>query len=171
MKEKNGEHPWGDTGQIIALFIFLAVWIADSFLFNLSFNLSNRIPLIIRLSVAILLFTPVYYLVRSGHQAVDRNRMGNFVVTSGAFRTIRHPLYLGSLLTYLALFASTLSLFSLIVWIGIFLFYNYIASYEEKLLEIKYGRQYLDYKGKTGKWIPRPVHLFGFRYSRQTPVQ
>ena len=48
MKEKNGEHPWGDTGQIIALFIFLAVWIADSFLFNLSLDLSNMIPLIIR---------------------------------------------------------------------------------------------------------------------------
>ena len=171
MKEKNGEHPWGDAGQIIALFIFLAVWTTDSFFFNLSSSLSNSIPLIIRLSISILLSAPVYFLVRSGHQVIDRNRKGNFIVTSGAFRIVRHPLYLASLLTCLALSVSTLSLFSLIVWIGIFLFYDYIASYEEKLLELKYGGQYLYYKEKTGKWIPRPDLLFNIRCSRQTPVE
>jgi protein-S-isoprenylcysteine O-methyltransferase Ste14 len=171
MKEKNGEYPWGDAGQIIALCIFTAVWIADSFLLNLSHGLLHAIPLIVRLSVTIFLLAPVTYLARSGHRVVDRNRRGDFVVTSGAFRMIRHPLYLASLLTYLALAVSTGSLFSLIVWIGIFLFYNYIAWYEEKLLEIKTGGQYLVYKGKTGKWIPRPAHLFGFLNGKQTPVQ
>lgn len=171
MKEKNGEHPLGDAGQIIALFIFLAVWTADSIFLNLSSSLSKAIPLIIRLPVSILLFAPVYCLARSGHRVIGRNRKDNFVVTSGAFRVIRHPLYLASLLTYLALCVSTLSLPSFVVWIGIFFFYDYIASYEEKLLEVRFGRQYFVYKANTGKWIPGPVHLLSFRCNRQTPVQ
>ena len=35
------------------------------------------------------------------------------------------------------------------------LFYNYIAGYEEKLLEIKLGKAYITYKENTGKWMPR----------------
>jgi protein-S-isoprenylcysteine O-methyltransferase Ste14 len=34
-------------------------------------------------------------------------------------------------------------------------FYNYIASYEERLLEIEFGEDYVSYKKRTGKWIPR----------------
>ena len=31
MKGKNGEHPFGDAGQLILLVLFLILWIADSF--------------------------------------------------------------------------------------------------------------------------------------------
>ena len=31
MKEKNGEHPFGDAGQLILLGVFLVVWVGDSF--------------------------------------------------------------------------------------------------------------------------------------------
>ena len=36
----------------------------------------------------------------------------------------------------------------------IILFYNYIAAYEEKLLEAKIGETYIEYEKKTGKWVP-----------------
>jgi protein-S-isoprenylcysteine O-methyltransferase Ste14 len=77
------------------------------------------------------------------------------VVSTGVFRHIRHPLYLSVLLIYLALMAYALSLYALPVFVGIFIFYNYIASYEEKLLEMQHGDKYLQYKKKTGKWLPR----------------
>ena len=36
-----------------------------------------------------------------------------------------------------------------------FVFYNYIAGYEERLLETKHGEAYKSYKQKTGKWLPK----------------
>jgi len=77
------------------------------------------------------------------------------VVSSGAFRYVRHPLYLASLLTYLGLTLSTMSIGSFILLVGIFGFHNYIASYEDRLLEAKFGKEYRTYKDKTGKWFPR----------------
>jgi len=95
------------------------------------------------------------YLFRSAHVAVSHEQRPNGVVATGAFRYVRHPLYLASLLTYLGLTVSTLSLFSLALCVGIFLFHNYIASYEEELLEARFGEEYGKYKQRTGKWVPR----------------
>jgi protein-S-isoprenylcysteine O-methyltransferase Ste14 len=77
------------------------------------------------------------------------------VVSEGAFRFVRHPLYLASLLTYLGLTILTASTISFLMIFGIFIFYNYIAGYEEKLLIAKYGEAYQLYRDKTGKWFPR----------------
>jgi protein-S-isoprenylcysteine O-methyltransferase Ste14 len=68
---------------------------------------------------------------------------------------VRHPLYLASIVTYAGLTVSTLSLFSLAILLGIFIFHDYIASYEEKLLEARLGEEYRAYKKRTGKWLPR----------------
>ncbi|MBN2105708.1 isoprenylcysteine carboxylmethyltransferase family protein [bacterium] len=155
MHKANGEHPYGDIGQIIALFIFLIVWITDSFILHLSTFLLNEAPLIVRLSIMTVILIPVYYLIQSGHRVVPRQKKTDDLVTTGAFRYVRHPLYLASLLTYLALSIITASLISMAIFIGIFIFHDYIAAYEEKLLEMKYGKIYSQYRDKTGKWIPR----------------
>jgi protein-S-isoprenylcysteine O-methyltransferase Ste14 len=76
-------------------------------------------------------------------------------VTNGAFRYVRHPLYLAGILSYLGLAISTFSLASLALVLGIFIFYDYIAGYEERLLEAKFGNKYRTYKHGTGKWVPR----------------
>jgi hypothetical protein len=39
--------------------------------------------------------------------------------------------------------------------VEIFIFYNYIASYEGELLEVKVGGNYRKHKKKTGKGMPR----------------
>ena len=41
------------------------------------------------------------------------------------------------------------------VFLGILVFHNYIASYEEKLLDAKFGQEYRKYKMRTGKWVPK----------------
>jgi protein-S-isoprenylcysteine O-methyltransferase Ste14 len=92
---------------------------------------------------------------RAGHVVVGHEQGPNSVVASGAFRYVRHPLYLASLLTYLGLTVSTASLFSLGLFVGIFFFHNYIASYEEKLLDARFGEEYRKYKRSTGKWMPK----------------
>lgn len=155
MKEKKGEHPFGDAGQLILLGVFLVVWVGDSFFLRKAIFQSDYVPLYIRLIILGVSLIIALYLFRSGHVVISRELRPNRVVATGAFRYVRHPLYLASLLTYLGLMVSTLSLFSLVVFVGIFVFHNYIASYEEKLLEIKLGEEYRQYKNRTGKWVPR----------------
>jgi len=155
MKEKNGEHPLGDIGQLILLGLFMVVWVMDSFFLYKSTFLSDFVPLYIRLIIMGIAFVVAVYLFRSGHSVVSHEQRPTGVVSTVAFRYVRHPLYLASILFYLGLVVSTASLFSLALLVVIFVFYNYIASYEEKLLYLKFGEAYKKYKEKTGKWVPK----------------
>jgi len=154
MKERNGEHPFGDAGQLILLALFLILWIVDSFFLRTSTILSDHVPLYIRLAFLGLALATAAYLSMSGHDKICREQRGTKVVSSGAFRYVRHPLYSGCLLFYLGLAVSTASIFSLALFVVIFFFYNYIASYEERLLDEKFGEEYRKYKRRTGKWMP-----------------
>ena len=155
MKEKKGEHPFGDMGQLILLGLFLIIWAADSFFLQKSTFPAPHIPLFIRLIILGLTLIISAYLVMSGHVVVSHEQRPDHVVSSGSFKYVRHPLYLGSILFYLGLTVATASLFALGVLVIICIFYNYIANYEEKLLDIKFGEAYQVYRKKTGKWLPR----------------
>ena len=154
MKEKNGEHPFGDSGQLILLFLFLLIWVVDSFFLRISTFLSDYISLYILLVILGLILVTAVYLIRSGHTVVSHKQRPSGVVSTGAFQYVRHPLYLGSIMLYLGLAVSTVSLFSLGLVMVIIIFYNHIASYEEKLLEDRFHDEYRNYKKKTGKWVP-----------------
>jgi protein-S-isoprenylcysteine O-methyltransferase Ste14 len=154
MKEKNGEHPFGDTGQLILLGSFLVIWIGDSFFLRKSTFLSDYVPVAIRLVILALAVVAATGLFKSGHVVVSHDPRPADVVSTGAFRFVRHPLYLASNLVYLGLAVSTASLFSLGLLVLIFVFYNYIANYEERLLEARLGESYKEYKKSTGKWVP-----------------
>ena len=155
MKEKKGEYPFGDAGQLISLGVFIVVWVGDSFLLRKSTFLSDYVPLYIRLFILGFTLIVAMYLFNSGHVVVSHEQRPKSVVANGAFRYVRHPLYLASIFTYLGLTVSTVSLFSLALFVGIFVFHNYIASYEEKLLDERFGEEYRKYKRRTGKWVPR----------------
>jgi protein-S-isoprenylcysteine O-methyltransferase Ste14 len=155
MREKNGEHPFGDAGQLIALGVFLVVWIGDSFVLRRSTILSEHVPLFLRLVILVAAMLSATYLAKSGHVVVSHEERPDHVVTTGAFRHVRHPLYLASLLTYLGLTISTASLAALALFAGIFVYHDYIASYEEKLLTARFGNRYREYIKRTGKWVPK----------------
>jgi protein-S-isoprenylcysteine O-methyltransferase Ste14 len=140
MKDKNGEHPFGDAGQLILLALFLIVWIVDSFFLRTSTFLSDHVSLYIRLVFLGLALATAAYLSMSGHDKVCREQRG--------------ALYTACLLFYLGLAVSTASIFSLAFFLVIFVFYNYIASYEERLLDEKFGEEYRKYKKRTSKWVP-----------------
>ncbi len=155
MKPENGEHPLGDAGQLVCVGLFLIVWIGDSFFLRKSTFLSHHVPLFLRLIILGLALIAAFCLFKSGHAVICHGQRPNRVVSSGAFRYVRHPLYLASLLVYLALTVSTMSMVSFLLLAGIFVFHNTIASYEERLLEAKFGEKYRTYKDNTGKWFPR----------------
>ena len=154
MKKKNGEHPLGDSGQLVLLVLFLLIWVVDSFFLRISTFLSDDISLLIRLVILSLALIAAVYLIRSGHDVVNHGQLPAGVVSTGAYQYVRHPLYLGSIMFYLGLAVSTASLFSLVLVVLIFIFYNFIASYEEKLLEDRFHEEYRNYRKRTGKWVP-----------------
>ena len=154
MQQQNDEHPFGDRGQLIFLAVFLLIWILDSFIFKISTFLASSVALFIRLAILALCLILGIILSKSGHRAAEDKFRGKEVMKTEAFRFVRHPLYLASMLTYFGVAISTLSLLSLAVLIPIVIFYDHIAGYEEKLMEEKFGSEYLEYKHKTGKWIP-----------------
>jgi len=98
MREKNGEHPLGDSGQLVLFILFLIIWLVDSFFLRISTFLSNYISLSIRLVILGLLLSTAVYLIRSGHVVVNHEQRPEGLVSNGAFRYVRHPLYLGSIM-------------------------------------------------------------------------
>jgi protein-S-isoprenylcysteine O-methyltransferase Ste14 len=153
-KHKNGEHPMGDAGQMIGLGVFAVVWVADSFFLKKTTLLAEFIPLYQRLFVSIICAGAAIFLIKSGHVVVEGERRPDHVVSTGAFRYIRHPLYLGSLLLYFSFSFVTGSVLCLALTVILAVFYNYLATYEETLMVAKLGHEYADYREKTGKWIP-----------------
>jgi protein-S-isoprenylcysteine O-methyltransferase Ste14 len=155
MKERRGEHPFGDILQLAFVALFLVVWVGDSFFLHWSTFLSDWVPHPVRMAILVLAVLSALILLWTAHPVITGKERPDHVVDTGPFRYVRHPLYLAALLGYGGTAISSLSLLSLALLIPIFVFYNYIASYEEKLLEARFGEAYGEYGRRTGKWLPR----------------
>ena len=151
-----GEYRYGDLGQVILLFIFLAVWITDCFLFSYSSFLSKYIPLYVQIPLGGAILIASGYLAKAGLKTVfDEVREEPSVIKKGVFGVVRHPIYLASIMFYLALLLFGFSISAAIVWIVIIAFYHFIARHEEKLLLEKFGDAYSEYMKQVPMWLPR----------------
>jgi protein-S-isoprenylcysteine O-methyltransferase Ste14 len=149
-----GEHPLGDKGQIVLLIVFMLVWVLDSFFLKFSVMLAAHVPLFVRLGWTAVFAALGFILANAGHKVLEITTQPR-LLTTGAFGRVRHPLYLGAMLFYLALWGSTLSLAALGVLAVMLVFYNHIAAYEERKLEDKFGEAYTNYKKNVPRWIPK----------------
>ena len=151
-----GEHKYGDLGQLILLFIFLGVWITDSFLFHYSTFLQDSLPNYARIAIAGPVLLAGWILARFGMKAVfGTPREKPELIDTGVFRIVRHPIYTGALLFYLGSIVMTMSLASAALWVLIIAFYIYLCRYEERVLTEDFGSDYLEYKKKTGMLFPK----------------
>lgn len=155
MKDKKGEHPFGDAGQAILFLVFLLVWITDSFILKKTTFLAEYIPFYIRLLVFVILFITALLLFKKCRFIIAGEERPNYVVNTGIYKYIRHPMYLASILLFLSFSVLTVSIASAVVLIIGSFFYSYIAKYEEKILLNKFGKAYSNYMNKTGRWLPR----------------
>ena len=151
-----GEHRIGDLGQLILLFIFLGVWITDSFIFHYSTFLADRVPDYIRVPVAGVVLIVAWLLARKGMNAIfGTERSEPELVTGGVFGIVRHPIYTGALLFYVGTSIITMSLASAACCIPIGVFYFFISRYEERILHQEFGEDYLNYRKKVGMLFPK----------------
>jgi protein-S-isoprenylcysteine O-methyltransferase Ste14 len=91
--------------------------------------------------------------------SVTRRRSRNVerLVTYGIFAWTRNPLYIGNFLIWMGFVTISGVLWFLPIAVLLFAVeYELIVRYEEAVLESIFGRDYLDYKNETPRWIPRP---------------
>lgn len=151
-----GEHKYGDGGQIALFFLFMIIWIADSFLLHYTDFIAEYISILIRLPIGIAILTVSGYFARAGLNQVFSETGGTSrVIRQGVFARTRHPIYFGTLLFYISLILMTCSLGAAVLWIIIFVFYDFIARYEERLLLQKFGDEYRQYMAEVPRWLPR----------------
>ena len=85
------------------------------------------------------------------------------MITKGMFSFVRHPIYLGALFVYLAVFTLTTSLFSLLIFLVAVFLYNWLANDEEERMLKIFGKQYQAYVDQGSKGPPHPRALPRFR--------
>ena len=150
-----GEHRWGDLGQLILFFLFLGVYITDSFIFHYSTFLRDVVPDYLRIPAAAIVLLCGWYLARRGIKAVfGTERDKPEVISSGVFGMVRHPIYTGALLFYLGAILITLSIASAAFWLIIVFLYYLISKYEERILTEVFGADYTAYQKRTGMLFP-----------------
>ena len=151
-----GEHPFGDLGQLIFLITFLLVWIADIFFINITESEYFDLSLWIQIPVGAIILIYGFYLARKSMKMVfGTKRDRPEIINNKIYDKVRHPMYLGALLFYLGITVLMLSLPLFITFIATFIFYNFIARHEEKLLLNQFGDDYANYMKKVRRWIPR----------------
>ena len=86
-----------------------------------------------------------------------RSRDVQKLVNHGPFAWSRNPLYVGNVLIWMGVITISGVLWFLPVAILLFAVeYFYIVRYEEGVLESIFGKEYLEYKQRTPRWIPTP---------------
>ncbi|MBN1532295.1 MAG: isoprenylcysteine carboxylmethyltransferase family protein [Spirochaetes bacterium] len=151
-----GEHAAGDAGQAILAFIFVAVWVLDTFFLRHTTSLNHFVSLWIRVPLGVVLLVLSGYLARTGLAIVfGEKRETPEVIRKGVFNVVRHPIYLSEILLYLGLLMLSLSLAASVVLCAGIVFLHYISRHEERLLLARFGETYEAYMRDVPMWIPR----------------
>ena len=85
-----------------------------------------------------------------------RSRDVQRLVNYGIFGWMRNPLYVGNFLIWMGFVVASGVLWFLPIAIVIFAIeYTLIVAYEEGVLESIFGAEYLEYKKRTPRWVPK----------------
>jgi protein-S-isoprenylcysteine O-methyltransferase Ste14 len=86
--------------------------------------------------------------------AVEPWKPTTAIVTGGPFRITRNPAYLGMALLYVGIALLGDALWALVpLPVVLAVIDRMVIAREERYLERKFGREYLDYKGTARRWI------------------
>lgn len=86
--------------------------------------------------------------------AVMPNKGASNLVTSGPFRWVRNPIYLGDVLIFLGVAEVTKNIWFVVLGLVFAGLVTWLAILpEERHLEAKFGDEYRAYKAKTRRWI------------------
>ncbi|MFW9781500.1 MAG: methyltransferase family protein [Candidatus Heimdallarchaeota archaeon] len=160
LKRHNGqvrEFPHTHIYHALLPVIFISFWVIDSQLFHLSTILNSFVPFYIRIILAASIFIIALILILLSHRTLFKSHQPpNILIKNGILAYVRNPMYLGILLIYIAFISFSISIICIGLFCFVFLIYNKMVNFEEKILENMFDEEYLNYKKKVSKWIPNP---------------
>ena len=136
--------------------IFVIIWIIDSFFLSLTVWLNLYVPLVLRIVLFIITFVLALIFIQLSHKALFKDHEpSDTLLIQGILKHTRNPMYLGILLIYLSLIFLSISVISIVFYVFVILLYNKMVNFEEAILEKLFGKDYIEYKNKVPKWIPK----------------
>ena len=143
---------------LVALFVLASIWLDKRFLFfhfeSSWWTLALSIIILV-LGWLICMWTALAFLRNRG-TPVPFNPPPK-LITTGLYRYIRNPMLLGLFIFLLGLGFLLGSLSLIFIFTPLFVVINvfYLKAIEEKEMEKKFGRQYLEYKKKVPMFFPK----------------
>jgi protein-S-isoprenylcysteine O-methyltransferase Ste14 len=106
-------------------------------------------------AAADLLFLQVHRHLGANFYSNLKLRKGHQLITTGPYRLVRHPMYLGLYLNHIGVFLLTANWFIGATWLlGFTLIMVYRLPREESMMLHKFGREYEAYRANTGRFLP-----------------
>ncbi len=142
---------------VYALSLGIVMWLLNQYFPLVRFIESpwNKIGMAI-IAIAIVLDSSSLFLFLKKRTTINPMKPTNTegLVTAGLYKITRNPMYVGLLVI---LFGYAIWLGSLTPFLILPVFYWLITSMqikpEERILEKKFGQEYLDYKNKVKRWL------------------
>ena len=142
--------------HILLPITFMVIWILDTNIFRISTILDNYVPFILRLILFIVILITAYSFIQISHKTLFKSHgPPTKLIDEGILGRTRNPMYFGILLIYVACISLSISLISIAAFIPIFLVYDKMARFEEKIMENLFGSEFLEYKKKVPRWFPK----------------
>ncbi|MBI3027458.1 isoprenylcysteine carboxylmethyltransferase family protein [Candidatus Woesearchaeota archaeon] len=139
----------------IAFSLLFLSWLADYLLqqFRFIYSPYNKAGIVIIILGLSLTFS-AFYFFKKNKTPIIPGQKPTFVVAEGPYKFTRNPMYLGvtiALLGAAIFFGNALSFLSPLIF---FLIMNYyFVPFEENLMKNLFGKKYLNYKKRVGRWI------------------
>jgi len=103
----------------------------------------------------ILVIALMIWQMRSLSVNIAASHPGRYLVTSGPYRYLRHPLYLTLVVMPLDMWLLTANWIFLVAFVPAGVASKLRADYEEELLIVEYGEEYVRYQRTTGQLLPK----------------
>ena len=142
---------------VLALLLGLLMWLASSLVAPVEVPFGPRVGVALVLASVGLVFglTGMVSFWRAKTTInPTRPTATSSLVTSGAFRFTRNPMYL-SLLLYLFAWAAYLSNLLALLFVPVYVLYinEFQIKPEERVLSSLFGPEYATYKGRVRRWL------------------
>ena len=153
------------------LFIFASLWLDNLLPVHLSLPTLTKIFISVPLLIIAVILAPgtLYSFIKARGSPVPFNPPKE-LVTTGLYSRTRNPMLLGWFIMLFGLGILLNSISLLLIFTPLFICLNivYLRTIEEKEMEKKFGKQYLEYKKNVPMFIPRfgkrsRFHQFGKR--------
>ena len=153
---KSREMPYTHIYHILLPCLFIFVYTLDVVFFHFSTFLDEFISLFLRVPLFIISLVLAWYFQHMAHKTLFKDhKPSDTLITTGILGHVRNPMYLGIVLIYIAFLFLNISLLAFGVFIVAFIIYNRMINFEEGELVKLFGQEFLEYKKKVPKWIPK----------------